>query len=592
MFHKILGSRLQNRLMLVFIVLAASPVLILGALSLYLIDLSHRHDVSSLEVQLIDQKIKEIEKFFADTLGILELRVGFSQKSEIELSQQQFLLQGLLEENQAFAEVSFISLEGKETAKETRGQAEVDLLDVSKLDHFELAQGGESYVGGVVFTLSGPMVTLAAPVRNRNDDIIQILSAEVNLSRLVRSVEAATVGNDGYIVLLDRNGALMAKGGTAKAPLGMDLSGLERARRVMRGEAFQGLADTDRYESFFEALPVVGAAKRIKDISWVLMVEWPLQDADRIIQDVRGQVMNLTLLSVLAVILLVPLLAVRLVRPIKTLEAAAQDIAQGKFEKRVEIQTQDELEDLGSAFNQMAQGLKRLQELKNEFVFIAAHELRTPVTAIKGYISMLLEGSGGVLSPKMKQLVEPVGQASERLNQLVDDILEIARSEAGRIKIEVFAVDIRGSVEAVLKEIKPLAAEKNISLQYERPVEMLLVLADTTRLKEVLANFISNAIKYNREGGWIKISHEKEAAFLTTRVEDNGMGMSVEDQKHLFEKFFRAESGKVAAITGTGLGLFISKELIEKMGGKVWVRSEEGKGSTFNFSLPVSENSS
>ena len=134
-------------------------------------------------------------------------------------------------------------------------------------------------------------------------------------------------------------------------------------------------------------------------------------------------------------------------------------------------------------------------------------------------------------------------------------------------------------------ELKPLADEKKITITYEEPKNDVNVMADATRFKEIIANLISNAVKYNKDGGWIKIYHEDgEQGFFITHIEDGGIGMSAEDQKRMFEKFFRAED--VKAMVGTGLGMFITKELVEKMGGRIWFRSEAGKGTRFSFTLP------
>lgn len=592
----IFASELRNKFALFFILLASVPALVLGAVTLLLIDISHRHDVSNLELQLIDEKIDEIEKFFSDTLGILKLRVGFTQTSEIALAEQKFLLDGLLEENGAFEEASFIDLSGQETVKRFRGGLEVNCkkqsdacADVSGLPRFVAASAGKNFIGEVYYTLSGPFVTLAAPVRNRNGDIIQLLSAEVNLVSIARSLENARLGASGYLLLFDRDGALIVSRNRGEIGVGADLSGFERVASLLGGKILNGLEDADRYESFFSKAPVVGAGKRIPGIGWLLMAEWPLADADAVIDDIKSEVLKITLFGILAVLLLAPLFARRLLDPIRELTEGVAEIEEGNFEKRVAIRTKDELEELGSAFNKMAQNLKRLQELKNEFTFIAAHELRTPVTAIRGYISMILEGTAGAVPEIVRKYLDTVWEANERLVRLVNDILEIARSEAGRIKIEVFAIDIRESVKSVFEEVRPLADEKKIALSYDRPADLALVLADTARLKEVIVNLVSNAIKYNREGGRVEISHDFEPGFVLTHVADNGIGMSAEDQKRMFEKFFRADSARVQQITGTGLGLFITKELIEKMGGVIWMKSEEGKGSRFSFKLPSAE---
>ncbi|MDP3710592.1 MAG: sensor histidine kinase [bacterium] len=582
-----LGSRLQLKFVLVFIILAAVPVFILGITAIYLIDLSHRRDVSGLEMSLIDQEVGQIKKFLADTLGIIELRVGFTQKSEIELSQQQFLLGGLLEENRAFEEVSFISLEGLETAKIIRGGGEVELQNVSQLPKFKTAKDGKNFIGEIGHTLVGPILTLAAPVVNRNGDIIQILSAEVNLRQIVTFTETQKLGLSGYLILTDNHGVMIAPRRIGRGRSGNDLSAWSRVKQILEGKILNALNVRDRYESFFNFQPVIGAGRRVPEIDWAVLAEWPVQDADSVVQDIRNQVTNITLFGVLAVFLLAPFFASRLLKPIRLLKEGAEAVENGKWDTKVEIATDDELQELGEAFNKMTVGLKRLQELKNEFVFIAAHELRTPVTAIKGYLSMIREGSAGELNDKTKEYLEPVWQSNERLGKLVDDILEIARSEAGKLKVEVKPENIVDIIQAALLQIKPVADKKKISLQYSPQTDLPRVLTDTGKLTEIVLNLISNAIKYNHDGGWIKIYYKVEPQFVMTHIEDNGFGMSVEDQKHVFEKFFRAESGATKTVQGTGLGLFITHELVEKMGGKISFKSTEGQGTTFSFGLPI-----
>lgn len=579
------GSNLRNRFILFFIVLATAPALILGGMSLFLIDLSHKQDVSTLELQLINQKIEEIEKFFANTLGILELRVGFTQKSEIELSQQEFLLSGLLEENRAFEEASLINLEGMERAKLIRGRKEGKLLDVSLLPKFQTPKNGENYIGNVYHTLSGAFVTLGAPVRNRNDEIIQVLTAEVSLSQLTRSIENTLLGTEGFLVLVDQDGALISQGSGGDVQEGIDLSENERVEHILAGGMLDGLGERDRYVSYFNGRDVVGAGKKIQSIGWGVFVEWPLSDADTVINDIRRQIIQLTLLSIFAVLLLAPLFANRLIRPIHKLQAGALEIEKGNFENKVDIKTDDELEELGVEFNKMAQGLKRLQELKDEFVFVAAHELKAPVTVIKGYISMIMERGAELPSKELKNFLSEIDRANKNLVKLVQDLLEVARSEVGRIEIAVQPVAISGIVQGVVDGFQVVAKEKKMTIVYEPDSALGKVQADPDKLKEVITNLISNAVKYTLEEGKVTITHEAQGDMLITHVADTGVGISPEDQKKLFTKFYRVKAEGTEKVSGTGLGLWIVQQLVQKMKGKIWVKSQEGKGSTFSFSL-------
>ena len=585
----IFRSKLQSKFTLFFVMLGTVPVLVLGGLALYLVDLSHKRDVSNLELQLIDQKQEEIRKFFADTLGIIELRVAFSQKSEIDPIQQDFLLKGFLQENRAFEEVSFIGLDGKETARLSRDGSKDTLQDVSHLQGFLAAQSGKNYISPVHATLRGPMVTIASAVRNRNDDIIQVISAEVNLLSLVRLIETAHLGSSGYLILLDQQGSLILPRGLDNPDKTVAIARSSRVSRVLNGEILDGLDPHDRYQSMITRVAVIGAGKKISPVGWAILSEWPIDDADAVIRDVRNEVMTFTLLSILAVLLLIPLFVVRLLKPIRELEQGAAEIEKGNFEKQIAIVTHDELQDLGEAFNRMTKGLKRLQELRDEFVFIAAHELRSPVTVVRGYLSMLEEETGK-LTEAGKGYVKNIKAANDRLAQLVTDLLEVARSEAGRIVIEVAPIDIRESIRPALEEIEPLAREKSMVIAYDIPdtqKQLPHILADSSRIKEIIINIVGNAIKYSPEKASVTITHEIKDKHLITHIKDTGYGISQEAQQKLFEKFYRVRTKETLNIPGTGLGLFIIKELIGKMNGTLWFVSEEHKGSTFSFSFPL-----
>ncbi|MDZ4260086.1 MAG: HAMP domain-containing sensor histidine kinase, partial [Candidatus Sungbacteria bacterium] len=380
---------------------------------------------------------------------------------------------------------------------------------------------------------------------------------------------------------------VIAPQSVAHANAHIRMSQSSRVKRVLGGEFLDGLDPRDRYESVLTHMSVVGAGKRLLPTGWALLSEWPLSDADAVIRDVRGEVVNVILLSIFFVLVLVPFFVARLLRPIHALEESAVEIEKGNFKKRVEISTHDELEDLGTAFNKMAIGLKRLAELRDEFVFIAAHELRSPVTVVKGYLSMLLEEEASALTAKAKEYVGNIKNANDRLAQLVNDLLEVARSEAGRIAIEVKSVDMAESVSMAVEEIRPLASEKSITLQYDIPRDLPPVMADSSRIKEVIINLVSNAIKYSPQGASVTVSHEVKDKELITHVKDTGYGIGREAQAKLFEKFYRVRTEATINITGTGLGLFIIKELVTKMNGTIWFESEEKKGSTFSFSLPL-----
>jgi PAS domain S-box-containing protein len=231
----------------------------------------------------------------------------------------------------------------------------------------------------------------------------------------------------------------------------------------------------------------------------------------------------------------------------------------------------------------------RIDQLKNEFVFVAAHELRNPTTAIKMLLDIIFDDKRVVIDPIMRGYLAKVQEADDRLIHLVDDLLEVSRTEAGRLKINVEPQNIVEHVNNLIAELRPNAVSKGVNILYSPSPRTPLIKADATKLKEVLTNLMANAIKYNVTGGTVTVEHELREGALITHVSDTGIGISDADREKLFQKFWRSDDLAVRAQAGTGLGLFIVKELVERMGGKVWAKSRPGKGSTFSFTLPIAE---
>lgn len=228
-------------------------------------------------------------------------------------------------------------------------------------------------------------------------------------------------------------------------------------------------------------------------------------------------------------------------------------------------------------------------QLKSEFVSIASHELLTPTAAIEGYLSMILEEGMGKVDVKAKSYLTKVYRSSRRLSELVKDLLSVSRIEAGRIVIDKQPFDLVEVITGAVDDLAVTAQQKGIKLTFEKPKGALgKAYGDSQKATQAMINLVGNAIKYNRpKGGWVKLDVSRQNHELLVRVQDSGIGIKKEEQKHLFEKFYRTEDVMTSEHQGTGLGLFITKNLVELMGGKIGMESEFGKGSTFFFTLPV-----
>lgn len=227
-----------------------------------------------------------------------------------------------------------------------------------------------------------------------------------------------------------------------------------------------------------------------------------------------------------------------------------------------------------------------VDRMKSEFISIASHQLRTPLTAIKTYAHMLDSGFGGKLNSRQKDLLDIILGSADRMNELINTLLDIARIEEGRLTITARKINLRSLIKDVLTELRPLAREKHISIKTSFQTPALSTSTDPLLVKEVCLNLLSNALKYTPENGEVRIDVTNADTHFSVAITDTGYGIPHKEQRRVFSKFFRAENILDKQASGTGLGLYLVKQVIESMGGTVSFSSTEGKGSCFTFTLP------
>jgi signal transduction histidine kinase len=257
--------------------------------------------------------------------------------------------------------------------------------------------------------------------------------------------------------------------------------------------------------------------------------------------------------------------------------------------------TKQDLNLLKSISDQMISSIQKARlyesdQAKNEFVSVASHELITPISAIEGYIDYVLQPQEGKtpLEARTKEYLDNVKSAVHRLSSQLKDLLDVSRIESGKMTMEYRSVDVGFIVRDTVNQLRFVAQEKGIEVKVEVPADIPEVWADSDRTVQVIVNLLSNAIKYNREKGSVLItgSLRKGDGMIEISVKDTGFGMKAEQMTHLFEKFYRVDSSKTVGIVGTGLGLYITKSIVERMGGQITVKSEEGAGTMFTVTLP------
>jgi signal transduction histidine kinase len=236
--------------------------------------------------------------------------------------------------------------------------------------------------------------------------------------------------------------------------------------------------------------------------------------------------------------------------------------------------------------------LQRLDEAKDEFISMASHQLRTPLTSVKGYISMVLEGDAGKVAETQRQLLEEAFASSERMVHLINDFLNVSRLQTGKFMLEDRMSDLPKIVLQEVDSLKQTVRAHALTLKYKKPSYFPMLRLDEAKIRQVIMNFIDNAIYYSHEGSTITVELAVEEGQAVLRVKDTGIGVPEPEQQHLFSKFFRATNARKQRPDGTGVGLFLAKKVIDAHGGTILFESAEGKGSTFGFRLPIKKLSS
>ncbi|MCL4294377.1 MAG: cell wall metabolism sensor histidine kinase WalK [Anaerolineae bacterium] len=287
----------------------------------------------------------------------------------------------------------------------------------------------------------------------------------------------------------------------------------------------------------------------------------------------------------------------RVVTPIGRMMEVSRYIAAGHYRERVQVTSQDELGQLAHSFNQMAASLEQVEAMRRELIANVAHELRTPLASIKGYMEGLMDG----ILPLEPSTFQQIYREADRLQRLVNDLQELSRVEAGAFQLNRQTLSMTDLIVRITERLRPQFEEKQMTLQLNLPADLPPVMADEDRLSQVLLNLIGNALQYTPDGGTVTITgpwphatkrwpdgRQVSASQVIFTISDTGIGIPPEHLPHLFSRFYRVDKSRSRVGGGSGIGLTIVKHLIEAHGGQVWAESRgAGRGSTFGFSLPV-----
>ncbi len=310
-------------------------------------------------------------------------------------------------------------------------------------------------------------------------------------------------------------------------------------------------------------------------------LEWVVAQ-NEFVETVNWTLLITAILAGLAAVVLTVILSRRILHPVAALTQAVRRLGGGDLKQRVTIHASGEITELARAFNTMAESLSRNEELRRSMVSDIAHELRTPVTNIRGYLEAVQDG----MLEADASTIDSLHEEAMLLNSLIQDLQELALAEAGQLRLDVQPVSLDLVVEQTVSLMKPVARQKSVQIIPHIEGEFAPVRADQRRVAQVMRNLLNNAITHTPPGGEIHIHAETTAQAITLHVADTGEGIDEVHLPYVFERFYRADPSRSRSTGGAGLGLAIVKQLIERQGGRIWVESKRGQGTTFSFTLP------
>jgi signal transduction histidine kinase len=546
----------------------------------------------------IGQFLQSIERQLVDVSG-LPWSSGL-----LGLTERRLEYQRILKLVPAITEVRGVDANGLERLRVSRSALdETDSgHDVSHLDAFVRSRPRQPYYSAAFFR-DGSVPHLTLAVRDAGSGGAVTL-AELNLKFVGDVVGDIRVGRRGFVYAVDGEDKLVAHPDLSLVVRRPDLSAYTPLKRIRAQVAQSGENVVGMFEGRgLEGGDVLISAALIPATQWLVVAEQPRREVLQAMYDSLTRTLLVMGIGLLVALVSGYVLARRLARPILEVRQGAERIAGGDLSARIGIRTGDEVEALAREFNRMADQLQgyttgleqRVAEKtaqlemanrhKSEFLANMSHELRTPLNAVIGFSEVLREQMFGPLNAKQVEYVSDIHLSGQHLLSLINDILDLSKVEAGRMQLDVHEFDVRAAVENCATLIRERALRGRLRFLCEAGAGTDHWRGDERKFKQVVINLLSNAVKFTPAGGEVALDATVEGGELVVRVRDTGVGIGPDDQEAIFQEFRQAGVGSRRA-EGTGLGLALSRRLVELHGGTLTVESRPGHGSVFTARFP------
>ena len=522
----------------------------------------------------------------------------------LQVTRLEFIL--LLRNSPAITDLLLLDAHGREQLLVSR--LAMDRIDggrdLSKRPAFTQSGGDQPWFGPVYYRKeTEPYMDIA--LRSGDGDQATVAVATVNLRFLWDRLSTNIAHHHSYAYVVDHQGQLIAHPDLSKVLAGTRADRLPQVRRTLHQDTRSPSDTVTAVEGYdFSGQRVLSRAARVDGPNWLVFAE---QARDAALAPLTATLMRGALMLLLGLGLALVagfLLARHMSAPIGTLQRGVEAFARGDLDHRIHLSTGDELETLADACNRMAQQIRgshrdleqKVRERtraadtanrhKTEFLAHLSHELRTPLNAVMGFSEALEMRLFGELNAKQAEYVHNIHESGKHLLQLINDVLDLARVEAGELQLELIALDVDETLRAAAMLVRGTAAKRGIELTLEIAADLPRAQADKRKLKQIIINLLSNALKYTPRDGRVSLQAYKSDTEIVIACHDTGIGIAASELGAVFDKFHQVRTQGEHKPEGTGLGLALTRRLVEAQGGKITVESRPGSGSTFSFTLP------
>lgn len=384
---------------------------------------------------------------------------------------------------------------------------------------------------------------------------------------------------NGRIVIVDRDFKIIAD------TFNLAEGKLNISQEVLKAYSGEEQSSYNRKKDYFSlAFPIPGKDEN-ESAEGVLLLTASTENIDLLEARVTEKITFFQLVVFWVVAVFGLLAAGLLLKPFIRLKKVLGAVAEGDLEQDIRVDTYRETKEISEAVSQTLRKLKAVDQSRQEFVSNVSHELKTPITSIRVLADSLM-GMEDVPEELYREFLSDISDEIDRESKIIDDLLTLVKADKSNAELNVEQININGLLEQILKRLRPIAKKRNIELVLES-IREVSADVDEVKLSLALSNLVENAVKYNHEEGWVHVTLDADHKFFYVKVSDNGIGISQENQEHVFERFYRVDKARSRETGGTGLGLAITKSIILMHQGAIKLQSKEGEGTTFTVRIPL-----